>query len=124
MNIEKLMEMLKGDKKEEKVEEVFERTIKDAKGVAKGFSAFVFVTDKQTAIYGTGAEVLALLASVINDLGEKGLPKEEIQKVIDVAYMDDEELEKEAKKCEKKAKESLKKFKEMLGELEEEDENE
>ena len=127
MNIEEIMEMLKenkkGDKKE-KVEDVFERAIKDAKGEAKGFSAFIFVTDKQNAIYGSGGEVLALLASVISDLGEKGMPKELIQEAVDAAYMSDEELEKKAEECERKTKENLKKLKEMLGKLgvEEDDE--
>ena len=123
MDINDLLKKIQGVTNND-VEEAFDKAVEAAKGKAKGFEAFILVTNNQTAICGTGAELLALIATVINDLAEKGLPKEEMKRVVDVAYMDDEELEKEAKECVRKTKGNLKKLKKLLSELEEEDENE
>jgi hypothetical protein len=117
MNIKDIIEMLKGNK-EEKVEDAFEKAMEDAKGVAKGFSSFIFVTDNQCAVYGSGADILALLAVAINSLGEKGMPKEVVLAVVEAAYLSDEELAKKAKKCKIKKDEDIEKLKtivEILG---------
>lgn len=122
MNILELLNQLHGVKKED-VEEAFEGAIEAARGEAKGFTTFIFVTDKQTAMCGTGAELLALVTSVISDLGEKGLPKEEVLKAIDLAYMSDEEIKEETKKSAKRSKKNLDKLRKALEILEEEGED-
>jgi FtsZ-binding cell division protein ZapB len=123
MDINDLLKKIQGVTNKD-VEEAFDKAVEDAQGPAKGFEAFILVTDNQTAICGTGAELLALLAMVISDLAEKGLPKEEMIRAVDVAYLSDEELEKESEKATKKHKgsiEKLKKFLESIGEDEDDE---
>ena len=123
MDINDLLKKIQGVTNRD-VDKAFNKAVEDAKGPAKGFGTFILVTDNQTAICGTGAELLALLAMVISDLAEKGLPKEEMIRAVDVAYLSDEELEKESKKAEKKNKgniEKLRKFLESIGEDEDDE---
>lgn len=123
MDINDLLKKIQGVTNRD-VDKAFNKAVEDAKGPAKGFGAFILVTDNQTAICGTGAELLALLAMVISDLAEKGLPKEEMIRAVDVAYLSDEELEKESEKAVKKNKgniEKLRKFLESIGEDEDDE---
>lgn len=123
MDINDLMKKLQGVTKKD-VEESFNKAVKDAQGPAKGFEAFILVTDNQTAICGTGVELLALLAMVIGDLAEKGLPKEEMKRVVDVAYLNDEELEEKSKEAAKKNKGNIEKLREFLESIGEDEDDE
>lgn len=123
MDINDLLKKIQGVTNND-VEEAFDKAVEDAKGPEKGFGAFILVTDNQTAICGTGAELLVLLAMVISDLAEKGLPKEEMIRAVDVAYLSDEELEKETEKAVKKNKGNIEKLIEFLESLGEGEDNE
>lgn len=120
MDINDLLKKLQGVTKKD-VEKAFNKAIEDAQGPAKGFEAFILVTDNQTAICGTGVELLALLAMVIGDLAEKGLPKEEMIRAVEIAYLNDEELEEKSKEAAKGNIEKLKKFLESIGEDEDDE---
>jgi hypothetical protein len=120
MNISELIKKLQGVKDKD-VKEAFNEAIEGAtKGDGKDFEAFILVTDKQTAVCGTGVEMLTLLAMVISDLAEEGLPKEEILKAVDLAYMSNGELKKMADKKVEGNKEQLEKMKEFIEALKEE----
>lgn len=123
MNIMDLLKKISGVK-EKDVEEAFEKAVESARGEASGFEAFILVTDNQTAICGTGVELLALVTTVISDLAEKGLPIEEAHRAVDVAYMSDEELDEEVEKSRKQREKNLKEVKNILESLKEKIEKE
>lgn len=106
----------KGDSPEF-VKEAFEKTIEGAKTKGKGFSTFVFVTDKQTAACGSGGEILALTATLINSLAEHGIPKEAVLEAVNVAYMSDDELKEKTKEKVEEFKGNLTKLKKELKDL-------
>lgn len=119
MNIKDLIKKLQGEENVD-VKEAFNEAIEGAtKGEGKDFEAFILVTDKQTAVCGSGAEILSLLAMVVSDLAEDGLPKKEVLKAVDLAYLSNEELKDMAYEKIKEDKDYLEKLKEVVEALKE-----
>lgn len=79
---------------------------------------FIVMTNEGIRINGKGHEVLAMLASLVNELKDR-IPKEQFEKAIEIGFMKENEFEKEAKKSDKELK-KLKKLLEMLEELDNE----
>lgn len=57
-------------------------------------SCFLMVTDSGIKAQARGNEMLAMLCTVIHNIKD-GIPKKELYKTVDLAYMSDEELAEE-----------------------------
>jgi hypothetical protein len=123
MNISDLLKKIQGVKKGT-VEEAFNKAVEDAKGEAKGFDSFVLVTENQTAVCGTGADLLALVSQLLSTMAKDGLPKEGALKAVELAYLSDEELEKRANESMEQNKDKIEKLRKIAEILEEDNDNE
>ena len=87
MNIEKLLEMLRGEKTKENKEQVdIKKELTDIMAQLEEPTCAILVTNENVGVMGTGIEILASLSSLIDSLLERGIPKEILQKAFDIAF--------------------------------------
>ena len=67
----------------------------------------IFVDKGTGEVQGSVAVILSELAVLVNGLSEQGITREDIQKSIDLAFMDEEELREKAKQAQKELKEDI-----------------
>lgn len=79
----------------------------------------IIATNEGLYINGKKYEIQATLCGIINQLVKNnGFSKKEIQNTVDIALLDDEEIEKKVKERIRKVKEELKEFKDMIKSVE------
>ena len=81
-------------------------------------SCFLMVTNNGIKAQARGDEMLAMICTVINNIKD-GIPKKELYKTVDLAYMSDEELAKEffKKDFDKELEDFRKELNEFIKEL-------
>jgi len=83
------------------------RNMKKVQRILKNEEMAVIITKDAAWLNGDAFEVVAGIQQVIKGILEDGFPKEIAKKLIDVAFMTEEELENEAKKSMKELAKNL-----------------
>ena len=87
MNIEKLLEMLRGEKTKENKEKVdVKKELTDIIAQLEEPNCAILVTNENVGVMGTGIDILTSISSLINDLLKQGFPKDILQKAFDIAF--------------------------------------
>ncbi len=73
-------------------EEIIERLTKSEKENGK-ITTYIVATDVCFAVNGKTTSLLALLATIIKNLSESGIPKDLLHKAFEVAFEEDDDLE-------------------------------
>lgn len=97
------------------------RKMEKIKRILKDEDMAIVITSNASYLNGDVIEIFAGIQKVLRRIVEDGFPKELAKSLIEVAFMNDEELDKRFKEEQEKAEKALEELKKLLKKLEKEE---